>query len=316
MVSEKYDVAIIGSGVAGLAAAVYCGRLGLKAVVIGKEKGGTILKTDIIENYPGTGTISAQKLVDNFLKHTEEYGVEVRSGFVDKVSWSKRNCFSIKMKKEVVSSKTILFATGSAWKKLGVVGEEEFRNKGVHYCALCDAPLYKNKIVVVVGGGDAAAKESLLIVKYASKVYVMARHSLKGEGVNMERVKKEKKIEVIENINVKEIKGEKFVSRVVLDKAIRGSKEFKTDAVFVDIGHVPLSGLAVSLGVKLNRKKEIMISKESKTNIIGVWAAGDVANTKFKQAITGVGEAVKAVYSIYEYLTGDKVLCSCVDENC
>jgi thioredoxin reductase len=313
---DKYDVAIIGSGVAGLAAAVYCGRLGLNAIVIGKEKGGTILKTDIIENYPGTGTISAQKLIDNFLKHTVEYGVEIKNDFVEKVSWSKRSCFSIKTKKGKVSSKTVLFATGSAWKKLGVVGEEEYRNKGVHYCALCDAPLYKNKVVVVVGGGDAAAKESLLIAKYARKVYVMARHSLKGEGVNMERVKKEKKIEVIENVNVKGIKGDKFVTGVVLDKVVGGSKEFKTDAVFVDIGHVPLSSLAVPLGVKLNRKKEIAINKESKTNIIGVWAAGDVADTKFKQAITGVGEAVKAVYSIYEYLTGGKVLCSCVDENC
>lgn len=307
----KYDLIILGSGVVGLSAAVYAGRLGLKTLVIGRETGGTIVKTDIVENYPGFRKITGQGLANNIFRHAKDYGVKIMAGDVKKVSWNKRDCFRVKTQKRVYLSKTVLFATGSKWRKLDVPGGKEFENKGVAYCALCDGPLYRGKIVAVVGGGDSAAKEALLLSKYAKKVYVLARAKLKAEPINLKFVKANKKVEVIEGIEVKEIKGGKFVEEIVLDK-----KVLKVGGVFVDIGHIPLSGLAVPLGVKVNKNKEIKINRDSKTNVIGVWAAGDVSDSKFKQAITGVGEGVKAVYSIYEYLNGEKVLCSCVDENC
>ena len=312
--ANKYDVVIIGSGIVGLSAAIYCGRLGLKTVVIGKESGGTILKTDVVENYPGFRKISGMGLANQIFKHAKEYISEIVKGDVVKISWSKSNCFVVKTKKQSYRSKALIFATGSEWRKLGVKGEKDFENKGVHYCVLCDGPFYKNKAAAVVGGGDSAAKESLLLSKYAKKVYVLARHGLKGESVNMEKVRKEKKIEIVENIEIKEIKGDKFVNEVVLNKKFKGSNVLKLDGVFVDIGHVPLSDLAKGLGVKVNKGGEIIIDKESKTNVCGVWAAGDVVDTKFKQAITGVGEAVKAAYSVYEYVHGERVVCSCVDE--
>jgi thioredoxin reductase len=178
-------------------------------------------------------------------------------------------------------------------------------NKGIHYCALCDGPFYKDKIVAVVGGGDSAAKEALLLSEYAKEVYMLIRSTLKAEPINKERIKKNKKIKVIEGIQIKEIKGTKSVENAVLTKKIKGSNILKLDGIFISIGHLPKSELAKKLGVKLNKKAEIIIDKESKTNIKGVYAAGDVADTRFKQAITGVGEGVKAVYDIYEEFDKD-----------
>jgi thioredoxin reductase len=209
-----------------------------------------------------------------------------------------------------------LFATGAEWRKLDAPGAKEYENKGVHYCALCDGPLYKNKIVAVVGGGDSAAKEALLMAKYAKRVYVLARSTLKPEPINKKLVDGEKKISVIEGVEVKEVRGGKFVEEIVLSKKVGDSDVLKIDGMFVDIGQVPNSGLVKKIGVKMNKAGEIVVGKESHTNIKGVWAAGDVTDAKFKQAITGVGEAVRAVYGIYEYLKNEKVLCSCVDENC
>ena len=310
----EYDVVIIGSGLVGLAAAIYCGRLELKTIVIGKEAGGTITKTDFVENYPGFKKITGQELADKLREHAKEYPVEIINENVEKISKCKEGCYTVYIENKHYHAQTILFATGSEWRKLGVSGEKEFTNKGVHYCALCDGPIYKDKVLAVSGGGDSAVKEALLLSKYATKVYILARSTLKPEPINMERIKKEPKIIVIEGTTIKEIFGNKFVNKIILDKKYKGKNELDVDGVFVSVGHIPLSDLAVKIGVKTNKNKEIIINKESKTNIKRVYAAGDVGDSRFKQAITGVGEAVKAVYSIYEDLKGERVVCSCVDE--
>ena len=312
--TEAFDVAIIGGGIVSLSAAVYCGRLNLKTVVIGSESGGTLAKTNIVENYPGFISITGIGLTNKVLEHAKQYNNKIFQGVVEKVTWNRRSCFKVRTKKKDFHAKAIIFATGSKWRKLGVPGEEEFTNKGVHYCALCDGPVYKNKIVFVTGGGDSAVKEALLLSQFAKEVYVLARSKLKPEPINMQRMNANKKIKSFEGVQIKEIKGTKFVESVVLNKKLGESNVLKADAVFVDVGHVPLSTLAIPLGVKVNKNKEIIINKESKTNIIGIYAAGDVTDTKSKQAITGVGEAVKAVYSIYEYLNNEKILCGNVDE--
>tara|TARA_Y100000034_G_scaffold87295_1_gene104694 strand:+ start:7290 stop:8276 length:987 start_codon:yes stop_codon:yes gene_type:complete len=311
---NQYDIIIIGGGIVGLSAAVYCGRLNLKTLVIGKEKGGTIVKTNIVENYPGFKKISGMDLFDKMLNHAKNYNIETYDGNVEGITWSKKTCFVIKTKKKKYTTKTILFCTGSELRKLNVKGEKEFLNKGVHSCALCDGLLYKNKILAVVGGGDSAVKEALLLNQYAKEVYIIARDKLKPEPINLERLKRERKINIILGVQVKEIKGNKFVNSLILNKKFKNSNILKLDGIFVNIGHIPLSELAIKLGVKVNKNKEIIIDKESKTNIKGIYAAGDVADTVFKQAITGVGEAVKAVYSIYEYINHERVLCSCIDE--
>ena len=188
-------------------------------------------------------------------------------------------------------------------RKLGVPGEDEFANRGVHYCALCDGALYKNKVIGVVGGSDSAATEALLLSEYAEKVFIIYRkEKIRAEPVTAQRVERNKKIEIINNTNVTEMKGDKFLHSVILDKPYKGSNELKLDALFIQVGQIPLSDLAVAAGVKINQKKEIIINRDSETNIAGIFACGDVVDGKFKQAITGVAQAVTAAHSAYEYI--------------
>jgi len=304
---ETYDVAIIGAGIAGLAGAIYARRMNLKTIVFGTERGGTLAKTHIVENYPGFISLSGPELMDKILEHAKAYHPTIIMRAVIEVKKSGK-LFQLSTKKETYQAKKVLFATGSTWKELGVPGEEEFKNKGVHYCASCDAPLYKGKdTAIVVGGGDSAVKESLLVAEYFKNVYVIARSTFRPEPINMKRAQANKKIHLIDGTQIKEIKGDKFVNEVILDKPINGSTSLKTDAIFIEIGHIPLSDLAIKLGVKTNKKGEIIITREARTNIEGLYAAGDIGDLKFKQAITGVGEAVTAMYSIYDDLGKDSI---------
>ena len=221
------------------------------------------------------------------------------------------SCFLLKTKSgQEFHAKTVLFATGTKVKQLGKPGEETYKNKGVHYCATCDGALYGDKAIAVIGGSDSAAKEALLLSEYASKVYIIYRgDEIKPEPINAERVKQNKKITVIPNTNVLEMKGDKFLSHVVLDAPFNGSKELKLDAVFIAIGHIPLSDVAKKLGVTVTDKGYIKINRVSETNLPGVFAAGDVADTEFKQAITGVAEGVWAAYSAFKHVKNAEIAC-------
>lgn len=304
---ETYDVAIIGAGIAGLAGAIYARRMNLKTIVFGTERGGTLAKTHLVENYPGYKSLSGPELMDKMLEHAKVYEPTIIMRGVTDIKKSGK-LFTLSTKKDSYQAKKVLFATGSKWRELGAKGEEEFKNKGVHYCASCDAPLYKGKdTAVVVGGGDSAVKESLLVAEYFKNVYVLARSTFKPEPINLQRAQANKNIHLIDGIELKEIRGDKFVTEVETTKPINDSTTLKTDAVFIEIGHIPLSDLAVKLGVKTNKKGEIIITREARTNVPGIYAAGDVGDLKFKQAITGVGEAVTAMYSIYDDLAADSV---------
>ncbi|MAG24192.1 hypothetical protein CMI47_01305 [Candidatus Pacearchaeota archaeon] len=315
--ARDYDFIIIGAGVAGLAAGMYGARLGLKTLVLGKSHGsempvgGVITTTNVVENYPGFIKLTGEELAENIEKHARAYDlVEIKEELAEDVS-GKAGSFKVKTKKGEYSGKTVLFATGTKWRKLpeSVKGGQEFENKGVAYCALCDAPLFKDKIVSVVGGSDSAAKDALVLAEHAKKVYIIYRKDkIRAEPINIERVDANKKIEIINNTNVVEVKGKDFVEAVVLDKAYKGSKELKMEGVFVAIGHDVLSGLAKELGVKTNDKDEIVIDhKDSSTNLTGVFAAGDVADKPFKQAITGVAEGCTAAHSAYEHIMKERV---------
>ncbi|MBI3412971.1 MAG: FAD-dependent oxidoreductase [Candidatus Aenigmarchaeota archaeon] len=297
-----YDLVIVGGGVVGLGAAMYAGRLNLKTAMIGDNIGGTITLTDIVENYPGFERLTGLELAEKLRKHAENYDVALVESKVTDIE-KKGSSFVIKTEEKSYEAKSILIATGSKHRELGVPGEKEFEGKGVHTCALCDGYYYRDKIIAVVGGSDSAGKEALLLTQWGKKVYIIYRgETIRPEPVNMKRIEANKKIEIINNTNVKEIKGDKMVKSVVLDKPYNGKNELALDAVFVEIGATPMSYLAEKLGVKLSEKKEIIIDRESKTNVPGIFAAGDVVDTKFKQAITGVGEAVSAVYSAYKYV--------------
>ncbi len=313
---EDYDFIIIGGGVTGLAAAMYGARLGLKTLVLGASHGaelpigGVITTTNIVENYPGFVRLSGSELAEHIQKHAASYElVTIREEKAVKVEKSSEG-FVVSGKKDHYYGKTILFATGTKWRKLDVVGGKEFENKGVAYCALCDGPLYRNKVVAVVGGSDSAAKDALLLSEYCRKVYIIYRgEKIHPEPINMKRIESKKNIEIINKTQIVEVRGDAFVTHVVLDRMYNGAKELVLDGVFVAIGHLVLSELAIALGVKVNEKKEIIIDhKTSETNVDGVYAAGDVADTPFKQAITGVAEGCIAAYSAYEYITKNRII--------
>jgi len=316
---QSYDFIVIGAGGSGLAGAMYSARLGMKTLVLGKTSGaelpvgGVITTTKVVENYPGFKKIGGMLLAKNLEEHARDYDlVEIKTEEVLDVKKQKK-CFVVKTKKSEYSGKTILFATGTKWKQLPetVKGAREFERRGVNYCALCDAPLYKNRTVSVVGGSDSAAKEALILAEHAKKVYLIYRgEKIHPEAANLNRLNENKKIEIINNTNIKEIHGDEVVGKIILDKTFKGKKELDVDAVFVAIGHEILSNLAINLGVKVNEKKEIIIDhKTSETNVPGVFAAGDVTDKPFKQLITGVADACTAAYSAYEFLGREKVEC-------
>lgn len=298
-----YDLIIIGSGVSGLGAAIYAKRFMLDALMIGELPGGTITKSHLVENYPGFKRISGMKLAETIKEHAESAGAEIKNESVAGIEKTASG-FRIKTEKVSYESKAILFATGTDVRKLNVPGEAEFANKGVSYCAACDGPLYKESAVAVVGGSDSAAKEALLLAEYAKKVYIIYRkESIRAEPVTIERVKKNKKIEIINNTNVVEVKGEEVLTDVVLDRAFNGSKTLKLDGLFVDIGRIPSAELAKKIGVKTDTNGYIIVDTNQNTNVKGVFAAGDVTNaTPYKQVITGVAEGVKAAFSAYQFL--------------
>src|SRR3972149_3881288 len=277
---NQYDIIIIGSGVTGLAAAMYCGRFTMKTLVLGDIPGGVIITTDIVENYPGFIKLTGQELADKVYEHAKEYQtVDIKNEKVLDIK-KEGNYFVVKSDEGGYKAKTLLFATGTRWRKLGVPGEEKYSNKGVHYCMLCDGFFYRDRTIGVVGGADSAAKEAILGTQWAKKVYIIYRgERIRPEPVNMKRIEelmKQDKIGIINNTNVLEIKGNGRMSSVVFDKLYKGNKEFKLDGLFVEIGHIPLSELAVKLGVKINEKGEIIIDRASNTNIAGIFAAGDV----------------------------------------
>ena len=309
--NKHYGLIILGAGVTGLAAAMYGARLGLKTLCLGSSHGselpvgGVITTTNIVENYPGFIRLTGTELSDKIKDHALSYGlVTIKEEKAENIE-KKKSCFAVKTNKDLYEGKTILFATGTKWRKLDVPGSKEFENRGVAYCALCDGVLFKGKTVALVGGSDSAAKDALVLAEHVKKVYIIYRgEQIHPEPINMARVLATKNIEIMNKTNIVEVKGDKFVKSVLLDREYRGTKELDVDGVFVAIGHIPLSDLAKKLRVKLNEDGEIIIDhKTSETNIHGIYAAGDVADKPFKQAITGVAEGCTAAYSAFEYIT-------------
>ena len=305
---NEYDFGIIGAGGTGLAAAMYP-RASIKTIC--RHSHGSECRprshyhNNAVENYPGFIRLMGRNW--RIVKEARfSYDLVTKRRKVIEV---KKKIFSVIKQKRRLYSKTLLIATGTKWRKLNVPGSKELENRGVAYCALCDSPLYKNKTVAVVGGSDSAVKDALVLAEHAKHVYIIYRgEQIHPEPINFKRVQQNKKIEVINNTNILEIKGKDVVDSVILDKPFKGSKELKLNGVFVAIGHIFLSDLAKPLGVKLNEKGEIIIDhKTSETNIPGIFAAGDVADKPFKQSITGVAEGCTAAYSAYEYITKQKI---------
>ena len=301
--NKVYDLIVLGGGPTAISCAIYAARFAIDVLVIGKVFGGLIATTDIVENYPSITSITGQGLMDMFKNHMNSLKIPYISDEINNIE-NAGDHFILYSFFQKFKARSICIATGSERRKLGIPGEEQFAGKGVSYCATCDGPFYKDKVVAVVGGSDSAAKEALFLAQNVNKVYIIYRRDeIRAEPINKKRVYANNKIEIINNTNLVEIKGDSKVKQIILDTG----SELEVDGVFIEIGTIPNSELAKRLGVKTNEKGEIIINRKSETNISGVFAAGDVADAPFKQAITGVAEGVIAAYSVFDYLKDVKI---------
>jgi len=298
-----YEVAIVGGGPAGLTAALYTARNGRKTVIIERSMpGGQAAMTDLIENFPGFPEgVSGPELMMKFYEQASQFGAEMITE--DVVSADLRNEVKvIKTTSRTIEAKTVIIASGAQAKALGVEGEEKFLGRGVSYCATCDGAFFKDKKVAVVGGGDSAIEEAVFLTKFAAEVNVIHRRDeLKAAKILQERALDNSKIKFIYNTVVEEIKGDKGVEKMLLKNLKSGeSKEAVMDGVFVFIGTVPNTNWLE--GVDLNAGGYIQTDDFLKTNLSGVFAAGDVREKFLRQVSTAVGDGATAAMSAERYL--------------
>jgi thioredoxin reductase (NADPH) len=301
---EHWDLIIIGGGPAGLTAGIYGARSGLKTLILEEKTiGGATAVSPLIENYPGFLAISGQELANKMAEHCRKFGVTIKEveGVREFDLLGERKI--VKTDQASYSASAVIIATGCHYRELDVPGENEFKGRGVSYCAVCDGAFFKGKRVIVVGGGNSAATSALYLSNIASDVkLVHRRDQLRAEEALFKNLQ-QRKVEFIWNSVIKEIRGEATVKSVVIYNNKTGeTKEIEVDGVFVQIGEVPNSELAVKAGVKVDEGGYIIVDKRQRTNIPGVFAAGDVTNGPVKQVGTAVGQAIIAATEAFGYI--------------
>ena len=301
---ENYDVCILGGGAAGLTSAIYTGRYGLKTMVISKDIGGTANLAERIENYPGFQG-SGRELMNKFYEQAKEHGAEFLNDEVINIKKDGKEFVVTTLGKKILV-KSIIIALGTWRRKLNIPGEDKFLGKGVSYCATCDAAFFKKKDVAVIGGGDAACKAALLLSQVANKVYFVYRGKKHMcEAILGNKMRNRKNIEFLFNTTPLEIRGKTIVNELIVvggGKGIPQEKKFEVSGVFIEIGGLPVSDIAKMLGVKIDKDEYILVDEEMKTNVKGVFAAGDVVKSKLKQVIVAASQGALAAKSAREYL--------------
>ena len=299
-----YDLIIIGAGPAGITAAVYAARKKIDTLVVTKDIGGQAALSGDIQNYTGYQFISGPELAEKFEEHMRKFNFDIRENEEVTKLAAKQNNFLVKTDKNSYRAKTVIVASGKKSRELGISGEKEFKNKGLVYCATCDAPLFSEDDVAVIGGGNSALDATLQLMKIANYVYIINRsNSLRGDEIMQEKIKESKKVSILNNSQVIEILGDNFVNAIKIKK----DKKVETLAVqgiFVEIGLIPNSNFAVDLNK--TKSGEIKINNKNETNIPGIFAAGDVTDVFEKQIIIAAGEGAKATLSVFRYLSSRK----------
>jgi thioredoxin reductase (NADPH) len=297
-------VIIIGAGPAGLSSALYTARAELNPLVMtGIQVGGQASLTFSIENYPGFPTgVGGAELGDLFQKQAERFGARIEYDSIEKVDLSQRP-FKISTYSKTYLADTIIVATGANSVELQIPGEKELTGKGVSYCATCDGWFFKEKKVVVVGGGDSALEESLFLTRFASSITIIHRRdSFRAGAILQNRVRTNPKINLLFNTIVTEIKGENSVKEIKLKNILTGETSiFPTDGFFVFIGHTPNTMLFKDF-LKLDEKGYIQTDIKMQTNIPGVFAAGEVADSNYRQVITSAGMGAAAAIQLIHFL--------------
>ena len=300
-----WDLIIIGGACAGLVAGIFAGRKKINTLILTEKVGGQALLTDNIENFPGFKKISGRELIQKITKQVEDLKVPIREGReVVKIQKEKEHFKVITQDGEQFEAKTLIIATGKHPRPLNIPGERKLRGKGVSYCSICDAPLFKNKNVAVIGGGNAGLEAGLDLTQYAKKIYILEwGPRIVGDQVLQEKLRKTKKVEFIVNAKSLEIKGEKWVQALIYeDRVSRVKKELSLEGIFINIGQIPSSDFVKDF-LAINSQGEIIIDpKTNQTSVPGIFAAGDVTDVKWKQCIVAAGEGAKALLSAYTYL--------------
>jgi len=299
-----WELVIIGAGPAGLAAGIYAVRSGLKTLIL-EEKiaGGTVVDAPVIENYLGFPSISGFDLAQKMVDHAKNLSISIHEfEAITKLNLKDEEKI-VTTDKGTYSTKALITASGSRYRELGVLGEREFRGRGVSYCGLCDGPLFKGKRVLVVGGGNSALITTLYLSGLAAEVKVVHRRdSFRAEEALVKAVEKKENVKTIWSTEVKEIKGEKLVNKAVLLNKQGTLEELMVDGIFIQVGEDPNSQLAKEAGIAVNEDGYIIVDILQRTNIVGVYAAGDVTSHPVKQVGTAVGQGITAATQAYGYV--------------
>ena len=326
VMEEVYDLMILGTGPAGMAAAIYAGRYGLKTVIIGKMIGGATSYAGPIENYPGyVGT--GVELMETFEKQAKEFGAVFVMGNIDKLARAKSGFIAMVGDKKY-EGRALITGLGSEHRKLGIPGEEKLAGKGVSYCATCDGNFFKGKTVAVIGGSDSAAKAAIYLSDICKKVYISYRkEKMRAEPINLQKVLERKNIEIIYNSKPVEILGD-FAARGIPSKEgtdvpsssgkVSGLKlessigkklakdSLDVEAVFIEIGSTPSVEIFQDFNLKTDEGKYIIVDDVGRTSVKGLYAVGDGASNPFKQTITATADGVLAAKAVYDYLRLEK----------
>ncbi len=297
-----FDVIIIGGGIAGFSAAIFTSRRGLKTLVIGKDVAGQANFSDLIENYPGIEETGGYELVSSVRKQAEKYGAEFVEAEVSKIKQAS-DSFVVTAYGAQYKSSAIILAYGKSPRDLNVPGEQELKGKGVTYCATCDAPLFKNKIVAVAGIGDIAADAGLLCSKFAKKVYILSKtDKFVAHPALHKALFKKPNIELVPFIQIQQLMGEtRLESMQLLDLNSGHQKTIPIDGLLVELGYVVDSNLVRNI-VKLDEQEQIIVNPDKSTSCEGIFAAGDATNSLYKQAVISAGEGATAALACYDWL--------------
>ncbi len=301
-----YDVLTIGLGCAGYTAAIYSARYKLKTYLVGETQGGLGLTAAEVGNWPGNIEITGPDLMENFHKHAASFEeVTIKLARVDRMEKTENGFKLYQDDGEIVEGKTIIFAMGSNKRHLNVPGEDRLSGKGVTYCATCDAFFYKGKDVAVLGGGDSAVEGAAIAAQVARRVYLVHRRdTFRAEPYWVDRVKARDNVTMVLDRNVTEILGDQKVSGIKLDVPFEGSDTIAVDGVFIEIGANPATSLAESIGCAVDAKGYLAVDVAMKTNVPGVYGAGDITSGSnyFAQFVTAAGEGSVAANSAFNYL--------------
>lgn len=303
-----HDVIIVGGGPAGLSAALYSKRFGLSTAVITEKVGGSLTEAGLIDDYIGVPEIMGPDLARRFEEHVRKYDVPIILDKVEKVL-KEGDVFKVLTHSRVeFTAKAVIIAVGSKRKRLGVPGEEEFRGRGVTYCAPCDAPLFKDKVTAVVGGGNATLQAALLLAEYSPKVYLIHRRDeFRAFKAYVDLIRRNDRIEPVLNTVVVRIGGDSTVKWIEVKNMKTGEvSKIPVEGVVIEVGSVPPKEFLESIGLKTDEKGFVIVGPGQETNIPGVFAAGDCTagphKKKFDQVVTATAEGAVAALSAYEYI--------------